>query len=609
MRTLITNGTGRQRGRLVPGRRPRRRRDDRGGGRAAWTRRHRPRPGPVIDAAGRLVIPGGIDVAHPHGAALRRHLRQGHVRDRHARRGVRRARRRSSTSPSRRRGQSLRAGLDAWHAKAEGNCAIDYGFHMIMSDVNDETLVEMDQLVAEGVTDFKLFTAYPGVFLSDDGAIFRAMQRTAANGGTDPHPRRERPGHRRRRRRRGRRRPDRPVLPRRRALPDLRGRGHEPRHPPRRGRRRPRLHRPPVRARRARGRSREARDRGAMAFAETCPQYLFLSLDDMGNGFEGAKFVCSPPLRPADHQDDLWSGLVKDDLQVVSHRPLPVRLPRPEGARPGRLPQGPQRAAGCRGPPRPHARRRRRERPPHARALGRGLLGGTRAHVRAGRPQGRHRARARTRTSSSTTLSAGTSSRRRRTTWTSTTRATRVARSRAAATSCCRAARSSSRAARTPGSRGRRALPRARGGPRLPAPEPRASTVAPTERRRRGRARPGGVARAEPGLRAPTRARGCSSASAALGSTAHSHRQHGRGHRRARPDPKTWRSWGRPARAGIVGAAVGHLAAGDRHGSPWAPHRPVRRLCARRRRGFHLDRCGHRTARSCSCCWACSSSA
>ena len=63
---------------------------------------------------------------------------------------------------------------------------------------------------------------------------------------------------------------------------------------------------------------RAARDRGTQAFAETCPQYLFLSLDDMGNGFEGAKFICSPPLRPADHQAELWTGLVKDDLQVVS---------------------------------------------------------------------------------------------------------------------------------------------------------------------------------------------------------------------------------------------------------------------------------------------------
>jgi dihydropyrimidinase len=63
---------------------------------------------------------------------------------------------------------------------------------------------------------------------------------------------------------------------------------------------------------------RSARDRGSMAFAETCPQYLFLSLDDLGDGFEGAKFVCSPPLRPKDHWDDLWTGLVKDDLQIVS---------------------------------------------------------------------------------------------------------------------------------------------------------------------------------------------------------------------------------------------------------------------------------------------------
>jgi dihydropyrimidinase len=71
-------------------------------------------------------------------------------------------------------------------------------------------------------------------------------------------------------------------------------------------------------AREALAEVRAARDRGTAAFAETCPQYLFLSLDDLGNGFEGAKFVCSPPLRPKDHWEDLWSGLVKDDLQVVS---------------------------------------------------------------------------------------------------------------------------------------------------------------------------------------------------------------------------------------------------------------------------------------------------
>ena len=189
---------------------------------------------------------------------------------------------------------------------------------MIMSDVNDATLAEMDGLVAEGVPDFKLFTAYPGVFYSDDGAIFRAMQQTAKNGGlimmhaengmaidvvaaqtvdagtTDPDRPRPRPQGR------------------------LRGRGHQPRDQARRGGRGPRVHRPPVREGRARPRSVRARDRGSMAFAETCPQYLFLSLDDLGNGFEGSKFVCSPPLRPKDHWEELWKGLVKDDLQVVS---------------------------------------------------------------------------------------------------------------------------------------------------------------------------------------------------------------------------------------------------------------------------------------------------
>jgi dihydropyrimidinase len=71
-------------------------------------------------------------------------------------------------------------------------------------------------------------------------------------------------------------------------------------------------------AREALAEVRAARDRGAPVFAETCPQYLFLSLDDLGHGFEGAKFVCSPPLRPKDHWDDLWSGLLKDDLQLVA---------------------------------------------------------------------------------------------------------------------------------------------------------------------------------------------------------------------------------------------------------------------------------------------------
>ncbi len=215
------------------------------------------------------------------------------------------------------RGASLREGLDAWHAKAEGNAVTDYGFHMIMSDVNDDTLAEMDGLVAEGVPDFKLFTAYPGVFYSDDGAIFRAMQQTAKNGGlimmhaengmaidvvaaqtveagtTDPI------GHGLARKAIFEGEATNRVI-----------RLAEAAEAP--------VYIVHLSAKEALAEVQAARDRGTKAFAETCPQYLFLSLDDMGNGFEGAKFVCSPPLRTQDHWDELWTGLVKDDLQLVA---------------------------------------------------------------------------------------------------------------------------------------------------------------------------------------------------------------------------------------------------------------------------------------------------
>ena len=309
----------------------------------------------TIDATGKYVIPGGIDVhTHmelPFGGTFAKDTFET---------GTRAAAFGGTTSivdfAVQSKGQALRAGLDTWMAKAEGNAVTDYGFHMIMSDVNDETLAEMDQLVAEGVPDFKLFTAYPGVFFSPDDHIFRAMQQTAEERRPDPDARRERAGDRRRRRPARGRGQDRPLLPRRRALPGLRGRGDQPRHPAGRGGRRPGLHRPPVRGRRARTQVREARDRGAMAFAETCPQYLFLSLDDLGNGFDGAKFVCSPPLREKDpNWDELWNGAPQERPPGRVHGPLPVRLPRPEGARPGRLPQGPERPAGRRGPRGPAA--------------------------------------------------------------------------------------------------------------------------------------------------------------------------------------------------------------------------------------------------------------
>jgi len=270
----------------------------------------------TIDAHGRYVIPGAIDVhTHmelPFGGTFAKDTFET---------GTRAAAFGGTTTiidfAVQSKGQSLRQGLDAWHAKAEGKAVIDYGFHMIMSDVTDASLEEMDGLVAEGVPDFKLFTAYPGVFYSDDGAIFRAMQRTARNGGLIMMHAENGP-----------------------AIDVIAGDlvaagttdpiGHGmARYPILEGEATNRVIRlaeaagVPVyivhlSARDALEAVRAARDRGAMTFAETCPQYLFLSLDDLGGGFEGAKFVCSPPLRTKDHQADLWTGLVKDDLQVVS---------------------------------------------------------------------------------------------------------------------------------------------------------------------------------------------------------------------------------------------------------------------------------------------------
>src|SRR2546427_4236302 len=215
-------------------------------------------------------------------------------------------------------GQTLRQGLDQWHKKAEGKAHIDYGFHMIVREINESILKEMDALVTEGVPSFKLFMAYPGVFMLDDASIFKAMSRTAVNGGLIMmHA--ENGG----------------------AIDVLvqrylaEGKGYPINHG---------LTRPATMEGEATSRAialsrlaevavyivhlsskdaldavRAARDQGAPAFAETCPQYLYLSLDDLARpGFEGAKYVCSPPLRPKRHQEDLWTGLVQNDLQLVA---------------------------------------------------------------------------------------------------------------------------------------------------------------------------------------------------------------------------------------------------------------------------------------------------
>ena len=76
-------------------------------------------------------------------------------------------------------GTKVQDGLAKWHEKAAGNCAIDYGFHQIVGGVDEDSLKAMEGFVDEGITSYKMFMAYPGVFYADDGQIVRAMQKAA----------------------------------------------------------------------------------------------------------------------------------------------------------------------------------------------------------------------------------------------------------------------------------------------------------------------------------------------------------------------------------------------------------------------------------------------
>ena len=137
----------------------------------------------VIDASGKFVLPGGIDV-HTHldmpfgGTTSADDFESGTTAAAFG----------GTTSvvdfAIQYRGQTLHHAWETWMKKAERKAVIDYGFHMIITDLNDQTEAEMNALVRQGVTSFKLFMAYPGVFMLDDGSIFKALLRTGKNGGT-----------------------------------------------------------------------------------------------------------------------------------------------------------------------------------------------------------------------------------------------------------------------------------------------------------------------------------------------------------------------------------------------------------------------------------------
>ncbi|HEX9982723.1 MAG TPA: dihydropyrimidinase [Thermoanaerobaculia bacterium] len=271
----------------------------------------------VIDAKGRLVIPGGID---PH-----THMELpfgGTFASDDFNTGTKAAAHGGTTTivdfAVQSKGQSLNEALDVWFAKAEGKTSIDYGFHLICTDLPDERLPEIRSMIDQGVSSFKLFMAYPGVFLVDDATIYKAMVEAGGNGGLicmhaengviiDAIVKRAlAAGH---------------TAPKYHALtrpPKAEAEG---------------VHRAIAIAEIAEApvyivhlscdealqEVVRARDHGIPAYAETCPQYLFLDQTAYdAPGFEGAKYVMTPALRPKENQEKLWRGLKMNDLQVVS---------------------------------------------------------------------------------------------------------------------------------------------------------------------------------------------------------------------------------------------------------------------------------------------------
>ena len=271
----------------------------------------------VIDASGKYLFPGGLD-PHTHldmpfgGTVSADDFETGTLAAAHG----------GTTTlidfAIQTKGHSTLEALDTWHAKAEGKTAIDYGFHMIVTDLDDKRLHEMKMLADDGVTSYKLFMAYPGVLYVDDGTIYRAMRAAGENGTvvcmhaengivideivkialaegkTEPkYHALTRPT-----------RMEAEGVHRAIAIAEV---AHVP------------VYIVHLSSSDALEQVMLARNRGVHAFAETCPQYLFLDHSYYEQeGFEGAKYVMTPALREKWNQDELWKGLRFGNLQSIS---------------------------------------------------------------------------------------------------------------------------------------------------------------------------------------------------------------------------------------------------------------------------------------------------
>jgi dihydropyrimidinase len=215
-------------------------------------------------------------------------------------------------------GDSLMKTYADWREMADGHVVADYGLHMAITDLNDSTLAEIPMLVDEGVASLKLFMAYKGAIMVDDATLLQALRKGkdcgalvcvhAENGDVIDVLVNEHLAV-------GKTAPryhltTRPVAAEseatRRAIM-LAEIADAP------------IYIVHVSCTRALDEIRAARDRGQVVYGETCPQYLALSVDAFDvPGFEGAKFICSPPLRDKSNWPGLWAGLRTGDLSVVA---------------------------------------------------------------------------------------------------------------------------------------------------------------------------------------------------------------------------------------------------------------------------------------------------